>query len=93
MIPKTRVAVAVSPLPVPLSFAGNTSGEIAYKTPYMICKLIRLASASLKSLAELTLLAKAYLKANSPSVCRTPCTNDAREDVPAIPPQQRVRAA
>lgn len=36
MIPKTRVAVATSPLPVPRSFAGNTSGEIAYNTPYMM---------------------------------------------------------
>ena len=37
MMPKTRVAVAVRPLPVPRSLAGNTSGEIAYRTPYMIC--------------------------------------------------------
>ena len=35
-IAKSLVAVAVSPFPVPLSFAGKISGEIAYKTPYMI---------------------------------------------------------
>jgi hypothetical protein len=37
MTPKTRVAVAVSALPVPRSLAGKISGEIAYSTPYMIC--------------------------------------------------------
>ena len=35
-IAKSLVAVAVSPFPVPLSLAGNISGEIAYKTPYII---------------------------------------------------------
>ena len=35
-IAKSLVAVAVSPFPVPLSLAGNISGEIAYRTPYMI---------------------------------------------------------
>ena len=37
MIPKTRVAVAVRPLPVPRSLAGKSSGEMAYSTPYIIC--------------------------------------------------------
>ena len=35
-IAKSLVAVAVNPFPVPLSLAGNISGEIAYKTPYII---------------------------------------------------------
>jgi hypothetical protein len=30
------VAVDVIPLPVPLSFAGNSSGEMAYNTPNII---------------------------------------------------------
>jgi len=36
MRPNTRVAAAANPLPVPLSLAGNISGEMAYSTPYMI---------------------------------------------------------
>lgn len=39
-MPKTRVAVAVRPLPVPRSLAGKSSGEMAYKTPYMICRVL-----------------------------------------------------
>lgn len=35
--PNIRVAIEVSPLPVPRSLAGNISGEIAYRTPYIIC--------------------------------------------------------
>jgi hypothetical protein len=35
MIPKTRLAVAVKALPVPLSFVGNISGVYAYKTAYI----------------------------------------------------------
>lgn len=34
--PNTRVAVAVSPFPVPRSLAGNISGDMAYRTPYII---------------------------------------------------------
>jgi hypothetical protein len=36
IIPKTRLAPATSAFPVPLSFVGNTSGESAYSTPYMM---------------------------------------------------------
>jgi hypothetical protein len=36
MTPKMRFAVATSALPVPREFVGNTSGEKAYRTPYMI---------------------------------------------------------
>ena len=36
MMPKIRLALATSALPVPLSFVGNTSGDRAYKTPYMM---------------------------------------------------------
>ena len=36
IIPKTRLAVATIALPVPRSLVGNSSGETAYKTPYMI---------------------------------------------------------
>ena len=35
-IANSLAAVAVSPFPVPLSLAGNISGEIAYNTPYII---------------------------------------------------------
>jgi hypothetical protein len=34
--PNTLDAVDVRPFPVPRSFAGKISGEIAYKTPYII---------------------------------------------------------
>ena len=40
MMLKTLEAIAVRPLPVPLSFAGNISGEAAYKTPYIICRYL-----------------------------------------------------
>jgi hypothetical protein len=36
MMPKTRFAVAVIAFPVPLSFVGNSSGVMVYKTPYMM---------------------------------------------------------
>lgn len=35
MIPKIRLAVAVMAFPVPLSLVGNSSGVIAYRTPYI----------------------------------------------------------
>jgi hypothetical protein len=35
MIPNTRFALATMAFPVPLSFVGNSSGESAYRTPYM----------------------------------------------------------
>jgi hypothetical protein len=35
MIPKILFAVAVIAFPVPLSFVGNSSGVMAYKTPYI----------------------------------------------------------
>lgn len=35
MIPKTRLAEDTIALPVPLSLVGKSSGETAYKTPYM----------------------------------------------------------
>lgn len=34
--PNTRLAAAVSAFPVPLSLAGNISGDMAYRMPYMI---------------------------------------------------------
>lgn len=37
IIPKIRFAVAASPFPVPRFLVWNSSGVIAYKTPYMIC--------------------------------------------------------
>lgn len=36
MMPKIRFAAATMALPVPLSFVGNSSGERAYSTPYMM---------------------------------------------------------
>jgi len=35
MTPKILLAVAVIAFPVPLSFVGNNSGVMAYRTPYM----------------------------------------------------------
>jgi len=35
IMPKTRFPVAVSPFPVPRSFVGNNSGDMAYRTPYI----------------------------------------------------------
>ena len=35
IIPKTLLAAAVSALPVPRSFVGKSSGERAYRTPYI----------------------------------------------------------
>lgn len=39
--PNTREVVETKALPVPLSFAGNISGDMAYRTPYMICEAHR----------------------------------------------------
>jgi hypothetical protein len=36
MTEKSLEVVDVIPFPVPLSFAGNSSGVMAYRTPYMI---------------------------------------------------------
>jgi hypothetical protein len=36
IMPKIRLALATSALPVPLSLVGNTSGDRAYRTPYII---------------------------------------------------------
>lgn len=36
MTPQIRFPVAVKELPVPLSLVGNSSGVMAYSTPYMI---------------------------------------------------------
>ena len=36
IMPKTRFAEETSALPVPRSFAGKTSGEMAYSVPYMM---------------------------------------------------------
>ena len=35
MIPKMRFTEATNAFPVPRSFAGKSSGEVAYRTPYM----------------------------------------------------------
>jgi len=35
-MPKIRLAEATRALPVPLSLVGNTSGDRAYSTPYII---------------------------------------------------------
>lgn len=39
MTPNIRLAIAVRLFPVPRSFAGNISGDAAYKTPNMIYAL------------------------------------------------------
>jgi DsbC/DsbD-like thiol-disulfide interchange protein len=39
--PNRREAVDTNAFPVPRSFAGKISGEMAYKTPYMIWALVR----------------------------------------------------
>ncbi len=89
MMPKTRVAVAVRPLPVPRSFAGNTSGESAYNTPYMICPaplLIRTCpSFSNTQARRLTLLQNAYPQFHPRSALLLRAVVDANKKTPVSP--------
>jgi len=39
MMPKMRFAAATIAFPVPLEWVGNSSGEIAYRTPYITCRI------------------------------------------------------
>jgi hypothetical protein len=53
--------MAVKPLPVPRSLAGNISGEMAYKTPYIICVVISVSAVTNDDGKNgLTLLQKTY---------------------------------
>lgn len=90
-MPKTRVAVAVRPFPVPRSLAGKTSGEMAYRTPYIICTAEYVSWCKrLSCLEMLTLLAKAYLYRTNLLVRRL---MELIAHSPAVPPEQSIRAA
>jgi hypothetical protein len=53
--------VAVKPLPVPRSLAGNISGEMAYNTPYIICAVPSISAVTKDDGKDgLTLLQKTY---------------------------------
>ena len=60
--PRILVAVETSPCPVPLYLAGKISGEMAYKTPYMIymTSTISLPQHILPRKEARTLLKKVY---------------------------------
>lgn len=85
MMPKTRVAVAVRPLPVPRSFAGKTSGESAYNTPYMICTTRQPIFTSQDARGRLTLLQNAYPQFHPRSALLLRAVVDANKKTPVSP--------
>lgn len=99
--PNTLVAVATRPLPVPRSLAGNTSGETAYKTPYMIYVFHIRSSVRPEPQHKLrthitkegipVYVTRHTTKFLSPKFSRKEKKNSARNS-PAVPPQQRIRA-
>ena len=70
MIPKMRFAVAVIAFPVPRSLVGNSSGVMAYRTPYMML-LVKLY-AQFHPRSALELRAVVDIRMNTP--VRTMCT-------------------
>jgi len=70
MIPKMRFAVAVIAFPVPRSLVGNSSGVMAYRTPYMML-LVKLY-AQFHPRSALELRAVVDMRMNTP--VRTTCT-------------------